>query len=139
MQALSRNVLFGLSSAVAVSAIAFISWRIADQNPRLFSRADAPRAVATEPARPAAQPDPQIASLPTIDLKRQLGADSGAAPNQPMFAVVRVEPSGEAVVAGRAKAGATGRLMNKGVAIGEAKADANGQFAMVPPPLGSGD
>jgi hypothetical protein len=141
MQALSRNVLFGLSSAVAVSAIAFISWRIADQNPRLFSRAEAPRPAVTEPARPAAQPDSQVAALPAMDLTRPSNGDprDAAAPNQPMFDVVRVEPSGEAVVAGRAKAGATVRLMNKGAVIGEAKADANGQFAMVPQPLGAGD
>lgn len=135
MQALSRNLLFGLSSAVAVGAIAFISWRVADQNPRLFTKPEPARAVVSSEPAPVTPP-------PSLALK---GASTGdltggaAIPAQPTFDIVRVEPSGEAVVAGRAKPGSTVRLLNKGVIIGSAKVDENGQFAMVPPSLGPGE
>src|SRR5689334_1484398 len=100
MQALSRNLLFAVSSALAVSAIAFISWRIADQNPRLFSKLDASRPIATEPATPLVNPGSQAA--PTPDAKASQAVRQDASPGAPAFDIVRVEPSGEAVVAGRA-------------------------------------
>jgi nucleoid-associated protein YgaU len=133
MQAQSRTLLFSLSSAVAVGAIAFISWRIADQNPRTFSRADLARPAASEPV---AAPQTQLALKGDTSLNAAGGASisSGA-----LFDIVRVEPTGEAVVAGRAQPGATVRLLNNGVVIAQVKADANGQFAIVPPPLGVGD
>jgi hypothetical protein len=56
-----------------------------------------------------------------------------------VFDIVRVEPTGEAVVAGRAKPGVVVRLLNKGVVIAQVKVDENGQFAIVPPSLGVGD
>ncbi len=136
MQAQSRTLLFGLSSVVAVGAIAFISWRIADQNPRLFTRAEPPRSsVASEPVQPAAKlPAPETPATPPA-----ANPAGGASIGNPVFDIVRVEPTGEAVVAGRAKPGALVRLLNKGVVIAQVKADENGQFAIVPPSLGAGD
>lgn len=137
MQAQSRNLLFGLSSVAAVGAIAFISWRIADQNPRLFTRAEPPRSsVASETVQPAAKsPSTETSSAPSVSSPTGGASVSSNA----VFDIVRVEPTGEAVVAGRAKPGALVRLLNKGMVIAQVKADENGQFAIVPPSLGAGD
>ena len=50
------------------------------------------------------------------------------APISPSFDVVRVSPTGDAVVAGRAEPGASVAILDNGRAIGRATADSNGQF-----------
>lgn len=56
----------------------------------------------------------------------------------PAFDVARIEPTGEAVVAGRAAPGATVELLRNGEPHASAVADQSGQFVMVPPRLPSG-
>ncbi|HEX8663747.1 MAG TPA: LysM peptidoglycan-binding domain-containing protein [Beijerinckiaceae bacterium] len=56
----------------------------------------------------------------------------------PSFDVVRVEPSGESVIAGRAAPNATVELLRDGKVHARALADASGLFAFVPPPLPPG-
>ena len=56
----------------------------------------------------------------------------------PTFDVARVEPSGEAVIAGRAAPGATVELLRNGEPHDKAVADQSGQFVMVVPKLPSG-
>ena len=56
----------------------------------------------------------------------------------PTFDVARIEPSGEAVIAGRATPGATVELLRDGEVHDRAVADASGQFVIVPPKLPSG-
>ncbi|WP_299565054.1 LysM peptidoglycan-binding domain-containing protein [Enterovirga sp.] len=56
----------------------------------------------------------------------------------PSFDVVRVEPSGDSVVAGRAAPGARVDLVVDGKVHASTSADAAGQFALVPPPLPPG-
>jgi len=141
MLAQSRTLLFGLSSLVAVGAIGFISWRIADQNPRLFNRVEA---VDTSSAAAPRLPDPMAPTVPdsTLALKGpSIGNATGGASisSDAVFDIVRVEPTGETVVAGRAKPGAIVRLLDKGGVIAQDTADANGQFALVPLALTVGD
>jgi len=57
----------------------------------------------------------------------------------PAFDVARIEPSGDAVIAGRATPGATVELLRNGKLHDRVVADASGQFAMVPPRLPAGD
>jgi len=57
----------------------------------------------------------------------------------PEFDIVRVEESGEAVVAGRAEPNANIVLLNKGQEIARAKADPNGQFVILPPAFPPGE
>jgi hypothetical protein len=79
-------------------------------------------------------------------LTESMGA-GGAAPRNatghddggPAFDIARVEPSGDAVIAGRASPGATVELLRNGVVHDRVVADASGQFAMVPPRLPTGD
>ncbi|NIX76975.1 LysM peptidoglycan-binding domain-containing protein [Microvirga terricola] len=60
------------------------------------------------------------------------------APIVPSFDVVRVEPDGESVIAGRAAPGATIELLRGDQVHARAAADASGLFALVPPPLPPG-
>ena len=61
------------------------------------------------------------------------------APDKPAFDVVSVEPTGEAVVAGRAAPNAKVELKDAGKTVAEATANAEGQFVMIPPPLPPGE
>jgi nucleoid-associated protein YgaU len=56
----------------------------------------------------------------------------------PTFDIARVEPTGEAVIAGRATPGATVEVLRNGERHDRAVADQSGQFVMVPPPLPPG-
>ena len=56
----------------------------------------------------------------------------------PAFDVARIEPTGEAVIAGRAAPGATVELLRNGELHDRAVADQSGQFVMIPPRLPSG-
>ena len=56
----------------------------------------------------------------------------------PSFDVARIEPTGEAVIAGRAAPGATVELLRNGEVHDRVVADQSGQFAMVPRPLPPG-
>jgi nucleoid-associated protein YgaU len=80
------------------------------------AQAEAPVEAAPEPAAPQA-------------------SVSGA---RPVFDIVRVEPTGEAVIAGRSIAGATIELLRNGVVHDTVVADASGAFAFVPPPFPAG-
>jgi nucleoid-associated protein YgaU len=61
-------------------------------------------------------------------------ADDGA----PSFDIARIEPTGDAVIAGRAAPGATVELLRDGKVHESTVADQSGQFAMVPPRLPPG-
>ncbi len=56
----------------------------------------------------------------------------------PAFDIARIEPTGEAVIAGRATPGATVELLRNGELHDRAVADQSGQFVMVSPRLPSG-
>ena len=87
----------------------------------------APNGQRTTPAANASAPGAQA----TIE--------AGAAPLKPAFDVVSVEPTGEAVIAGRAAPNAKVELRDAGKTVGEATADASGQFVIIPPALTPGD
>jgi LysM repeat protein len=123
------------ASTAAVGTLAYRVWQAAEPAPIAASTAPT---TSTAPAASAA--------APAIDkLDHPQPAQSAAAPPQapqpvlPGFDVVRVEPSGDTVVAGRAEPNADVALLDRGKVIGETKADANGQFAFIPPRLPAGD
>ena len=58
---------------------------------------------------------------------------------KPAFDVVTVEPTGEAVIAGRAAPNAKVELRDAGKTVAEATADASGQFVIIPPTFAPGD
>lgn len=98
-----------------------------------------PPAVATPPAQ-----DQASTAAPQTPAAKEIPA---AAPPPPAadaskggaFDIVRVEPSGEMVVAGRCAANCEAELLANGKRHDGAKADAQGQWAMTPGPLPPGD
>jgi nucleoid-associated protein YgaU len=93
-----------------------------DQKEVSSTDALAPATIAA-PAPPAAAPP--VAAPPAI------------AP--PKFDVVRVEPTGDAVIAGHTEPGSQVAVVANGKIIVEGKSDAAGQFVLLPPPLKPGE
>ncbi|MFD1283171.1 hypothetical protein, partial [Methylobacterium goesingense] len=78
---------------------------------------------------------------PRAALEGQPGPDRGPASPQgeaPSFDIIRIEPSGEAVIAGRAPPNTTVELLRDNGPIARALVDPSGQFAIVPPALPPG-
>jgi hypothetical protein len=63
---------------------------------------------------------------------------SGNSDGVPTFDIARIEPTGEAVIAGRATPGSTVELLRNGEVHDRAIAGPSGQFALVPPNLPPG-
>jgi nucleoid-associated protein YgaU len=132
----SRSLIFtigGLAAAAIVAAGAY--WLLVVQ-PRgappvsVVTATFAPTAAAGSPAAaPTAAPRP---APPTA------AAAAPSPASTPAFDVVRVEPNGDAVVAGRAAPGAQVDLSDDGKAIGDAVANDAGQFVILPAPLSPG-
>lgn len=79
-----------------------------------------------KPTAAAPAPAPETAAAPA------------EAPLAPSFDVVRVEPDGESVIAGRSAPGATIELLRGDQVHARGVADASGLFAIIPPPLPPG-
>jgi hypothetical protein len=93
-------------------------------------------AVASAPAVTPSQPSTVAAAVAPPPLPKS--TREAAASTRPAFDVVRVEPTGEAVIAGHAAPGAKIALKDSGTVVAEVVADASGQFAMLPPTLAPG-
>src|SRR6202166_2101801 len=87
-------------------------------------------------------PDALAAAQAKADAMAGALAGSPGSPDSddgvPTFDVARIEPTGEAVIAGRATPGATVELLRNGELHDSAVADQSGQFVMVPPRFPSG-
>ena len=86
-------------------------------------------------AAPAASP---LAVLTTPSVSSPASSPSASSP-KPSFDVVRIDPTGDAVVAGRAAPRAQVALMLSGKPVAQAQANDDGQFVMLPPSLPPGD
>ncbi|HEY5331721.1 MAG TPA: LysM peptidoglycan-binding domain-containing protein [Acidobacteriaceae bacterium] len=84
-----------------------------------------PSSASTAPAQAA----PVVVALPTRP------RDTASVP---AFDIVRVEPDGDAVIAGRTAPGAPVELLRGNEVLGRVVADRNGEFVLVPPRLPSG-
>ena len=91
--------------------------------------------VAQVQAQPEPAPTPIAPQSPAASPAPPAATNSGA----PTFDIVRVEPSGDSVIAARATAGAKVTLLDQGKVIAEAQADGSGQVAFVPPALTPGE
>jgi nucleoid-associated protein YgaU len=104
----------------------------------------APASGTPAPTPPSGQ-SPQLASTPAGAQPPTAAAAAIPAPASaegetlaPSFDVVRVEPNGDSVIAGRAAPGATIELLRNEQVHARAVADNSGLFAFTPPPLPSG-
>ncbi len=134
------------ASAVVAAGAGAVVWT----HPGLLrsSPAAAPPVVASAPAepKPASAPKappavqaaaPAATSPPAPD---KAPSQAAALPLGPAFDVVNVDPSGDAVIAGRAAPNAKVELRDAGKTVAEATADAAGQFVIIPSaPLAPGD
>ncbi len=112
-------------------------------------------ARAPERAAPSLPPPPAAGQAAAPSVANEAASAPGAKPAQgvdvaavnaaappgvkPAFDVVTVQPTGEAVIAGRAAPNAKVELRDAGKTVAEATADASGQFVMIPPTLAPGD
>jgi nucleoid-associated protein YgaU len=138
---ISRLVL-ALLAVVAAGGVVFAIQYVQREPSNDTSTATA----AATSAKPAA-PDQKSAALSAAQaeanaLASTLGGSSSPPPQGddgvPMFDVARVEPTGEAVIAGRAAPGASVELLRNGEPHDLTVADQSGQFVMVVPRLPSG-
>ena len=151
-------------TATAVAALLALFWfapwnRPLPSLPGVSQGTDAPAPVPLTSTTPAAAPPataeaplpatgaggtPQLPAVASLDPQHPADgtpshppADAGAG-SLPAFDVVRVEPTGSTVVAGRGVPGTIVSLMDGDKVVAETKVDASGQFALLPPDLSSG-
>jgi nucleoid-associated protein YgaU len=144
----SQNTLVWVGAAASAAVIAGASALYWTHPGFLWWNAAQTPVVATAPAEPKPQSDPSalatapIAAPPVASAPPPTGKPSGeaaASTVEPAFDVVNVDPSGEAVIAGRAAPNAKVELRDAGKTVSEATADAAGQFVIIPPALTPGD
>ena len=105
--------------------------------------ADRAASVAPKPATDEPIKGPALASVQAeANAVAAALAGSTATPEtgdgEPAFDVARIEPNGEAVIAGRAAPGVTVELLRNGELHDRMIADQSGQFVMIPRPLPPG-
>ncbi|MCJ2053334.1 LysM peptidoglycan-binding domain-containing protein [Methylobacterium sp. J-070] len=106
-------------------------------DPTIDFRDDKPaRAEPGQPTGASPSPSPQEVRIPGPGAPGRAAEPDAA--ETPRFDIVRVEPNGEAVVAGRGAPHAVVEMLVNGKPVARATADANGQFAIVPPALPTG-
>ena len=128
-----RAFLFLLGGGAAALATAYYSGAL---DPYLFGPPTPPAEVAKLEDPAAADdkgdrpPAPETAAEPA-PAAEGAPAEPAAARFVPSFDVVRVEPDGSVVIAGKATPGATIEVLAGGAVLGSAVADAGGDFAIV--------
>ena len=105
--------------------------------PQVLASAPEPKAASVPPAAPAVEPAAPAAGVPAPG--GQAANEATVSPLKPAFDAVNVEPTGEAVIAGRAAPNAKVELRDDGKTVAEATADASGEFVIIPPALTPGD
>lgn len=117
--------------AAAIAVVAFLYWPGGD---------GAVKDARQEGSQPAAQPAaPKDAAAPASPDRRDAALLRPPA-EPPTFDIVRVEPDGSAVIAGRAAPGSEVTLNSSGKEIGKATADQRGEWVLVPAqPLSPGN
>jgi len=139
MPSQTATIWAGATGAVIVAAGAMAAYWA---HPRILWPITVPFAVADRAGEAPAPVAPVVSAAPAAKEPSTAPASAPAAPSapgKPAFDVVNVEPSGEAVVAGRAAPGQKVELKDAGKTVAEATANAEGQFVMIPPPLPPGE
>ncbi len=165
MPSASRAVMW-LAAIVGILSVGAIAWRAiqmptapdtttrpaspsnpvpAQQGSPMVPLSSGPPSASTTPTTPgqtAALPPsaaPGRAAPPASSEVKAPVASPPPPPEAPHFDVVRVEPTGDAVIAGRASPNSTVTIFDKGTKLAEVKADSSGAFAAIPPALPPGD
>ncbi|UVF18162.1 LysM peptidoglycan-binding domain-containing protein [Microvirga terrae] len=128
--------LLGAAAAAVVAVLLGVLYWSWSGKPEASQNA-APAQTAQTPTPGAPGPGQQAAAKPAASSEAP-AAKPKDTPIAPSFDLVRVEPDGESVIAGRAAPGATIELLRGDQVHARAAADASGLFAIVPPPLPPG-
>jgi nucleoid-associated protein YgaU len=121
-------------------------------SPAVAGGPDAQQPVAEQEPSRAAQAAPEAAEAARGEAKTSTApaSEDGRVPTapsppaeaakavSPSFDVVRIEPNGDSVIAGRGAPGATVEMLRNGRSHARSLADTSGLFAFVPPPLAPG-
>jgi nucleoid-associated protein YgaU len=106
-------MVMGIGVAVlAVAGLALILWTNSTPSPKSLP-APAPAPQASQPTPPASQLVPPPVTVPSFD-------------------IVKVDPSGHAVIAGRAAPGAKVTVLDGDKTLGEVTADSRGEWVVIP-------
>jgi nucleoid-associated protein YgaU len=119
---------------VGAGAVAWIRAERLEPNPADIPIVASAPAESKPPIVPAAPPVPGTPPAASASPP----SDKASTPG-PAFDIVNVDPSGEAVIAGRAAPNAKVELRDGGKTVAEVTADAAGQFVIIPPALAPGD
>lgn len=139
-------LLLGIGLTLALVSGGGFLWRLGSPLPTSDGESRQPVAALSQPKIAGSQGGTAEAVAPGGSATKRTPGEPGAAmapsapdPSSPSFDTVRVEPNGELVVAGRATPNGTVELLVDGKPTARAVADANGQFAVVPPALPAGN
>ncbi len=100
--------------------------------PKQDSQEAVARAAPQEPAPAVQATEEPVAAKPSVETREVAPPrETGLVAVLPSFDVVRVEPSGEAVVAGRATPGSTVRLIDGTLGLAEVLTNENGEWVIV--------
>ena len=133
----------GIGLAAVGLVAGFVLIGVAASGTRLFSLVS----PETEPGpttspQAALSPPAPTAPMPPAALPAKSGAmvpeAMAAAKDVPSFDIIRVEPDGASVLAGRSRPGAEVEVLRDGQPFARTKADEAGNFALVPPVLPPG-
>ena len=139
----SRTIIPFLAFAACGVALALTIQHIR-REPSVDTRAAATAPAISKPASDAREQTPaplataKAEANAVVDALIGQPASPASGDDVPTFDVARIEPTGEAVIAGRAAPGATVELLRNGEVHDRAVADKSGQFVIVPPRLPSG-
>jgi nucleoid-associated protein YgaU len=143
MTAISANRL--IIPLLALVAACGVALAFAIQHVRREPAVDTTAAIlAPTSSKPAPEQSPAPLAAAQTEANAVVNALIGPPPapesndGVPSFDVARIEPTGEAVIAGRAAPGATVELLRNGEPHDRAVADQSGQFVMIAPRLPSG-
>jgi nucleoid-associated protein YgaU len=141
---MSRMVVPFIALVVAGGVGLAFALQYVSREPTAETKAATAAPAASKPASGARDQDPAALAKAQTETNAVADALSGSPPRPdsadgvPSFDVARIEPSGEAVIAGRAAPGATVELLRNGEPQDHVVADQSGQFVMVPPRLPPG-
>jgi nucleoid-associated protein YgaU len=138
----SRTIIPFLAFAACGVALAFAIQHVRRDSP--VDTSAAATAAISKPASQAREQSPAAVAKAQAEANAVVDALIGPSPSPdsgngvPTFDVASIEPTGEAVIAGRAAPGATVELLRDGEVHDRAVADKSGQFVIVPPKLPPG-
>ncbi len=138
----SRKIIPILAFVACGAALAFAIQHVREPPADTLAATTAP--MISKPASEAREQSPGQFATVKAEANAIVDALAGSPPppensdGVPTFDVARIEPTGEAVIAGRAAPGATVELLRDGEVYDRAVADKSGQFVIVPPKLPPG-